>query len=467
MEELDKNGVSLELSAAGVAADKMARANGAYEHPSKTEDKDVEKPRRDAGLASLQEESEVTTEEAAETKPKEQDKEDPEASDRKAEEAKKEESEEASEDEKKNAKFVIGDFTFKTFHEYRDAQEDVKKIELINRELDIHDPATAVRLYNMIRAGEIAFKSPIGEQFFDHIADIVADRSVGLLEDRAVIEEADDAVKNQKRIGAAIIGLAVLAFAYFGYSELHTMMETRRMSKLQEQVSAGDSGESYTYEKSDAEDAEESDGDTKKWSDAYVDPSTLTVMDKFATLQEENEDTAGWIKIDDTEIDYPIVQTEDNEYYLSHDFDKNEDSNGTLFVDSRCDLVNPTTNTIIYGHNMKSGLMFGSLKSYLDEDYYNDHKTIHFSTLYEDRTYEIVAVCLSKVAYQDDDSYRYYNFIDAASDSEFQAFYENVQSLSVYGTDVDLSSDDQLLTLSTCNSYVEDGRLFLVAKRVE
>jgi sortase B len=161
------------------------------------------------------------------------------------------------------------------------------------------------------------------------------------------------------------------------------------------------------------------------------------------------------------------VQTEDNEYYLSHDFDKNEDSNGTLFVDSRCDLVNPTTNTIIYGHNMKSGLMFGSLKSYLDEDYYNDHKTIHFSTLYEDRTYEIVAVCLSKVAYQDDDSYRYYNFIDAASDSEFQAFYENVQSLSVYGTDVDLSSDDQLLTLSTCNSYVEDGRLFLVAKRVE
>ena len=72
MEELDKNGVSLELSAAGVAADKMARANGAYEHPSKTEDKDVEKPRRDAGLASLQEESEVTTEEAEETKQKEQ-----------------------------------------------------------------------------------------------------------------------------------------------------------------------------------------------------------------------------------------------------------------------------------------------------------------------------------------------------------------------------------------------------------
>ena len=116
---------------------------------------------------------------------------------------------------------------------------------------------------------------------------------------------------------------------------------------------------------------------------------------------------------------------------------------------------------------MKSGMMFGGLKEYLDEDYYESHKTIHFSTLYEQRTYEIVAVCLSKVAYQDDDSYRYYNFIDAANATEFEAFYENAQSLSVYGTDIDLSADDQILTLSTCNSYVEDGRLFILAKRVE
>ena len=343
----------------------------------------------------------------------------------------------------------------------------MKKIELINKELDIHDPATAVRLYNMIRAGEIAFKSPIGEQFFDHIADIVADRSIGLLEDRAVIEEADDAVKNQKRIGAFIIALAVIAFGYFGYSEIHTILETRRMSHLQEQVGSDDTGYTYETGSEDSDSDADSDGTEKKWDDSYVDPSTLTVLDKFSQLKSQNEDLAGWLEIDDTDINYPVMQTEDNEYYLTHNFDKADDSNGALFADYRSDLVNSTTNTIIYGHNMKSGMMFGGLKKYLDEDYYNEHKTIHFSTLYEDRKYEVVAVCLSKVAYQDDNSYRYYNFIDAASATEFQAFYENVQSLSVYGTEIDMSSDDQLLTLSTCNSYVDDGRLFLVAKRVE
>ena len=118
------------------------------------------------------------------------------------------------------SKFVIGEFTFQTFHEYRDGQEDVKKIETINRELDIHDPEVAVRLYNMIRDGRIVFKSPIGEQFFSHIADIVADQSVDLLEDKAVVEEAEGKVKHQKVLGIAIISLAVVAFVYFAAMEI-------------------------------------------------------------------------------------------------------------------------------------------------------------------------------------------------------------------------------------------------------
>ena len=120
----------------------------------------------------------------------------------------------------------------------------------------------------------------------------------------------------------------------------------------------------------------------------------------------------GWIRIADTRIDYPVVQR-DNSYYLDHAFDGSQDSNGTLFMDERCDNVNPTTNTIIYGHNMNSGLMFGGLKHYLDEDYLNSHRTIEFTSLYQKRTYEIVAVCLAEVEYADDDNFRYYNFISA------------------------------------------------------
>ena len=102
-------------------------------------------------------------------------------------------------------KYKIGEYTFQTFHEYRDGQEDVRKIECINKELNIQDPEVAVRLYNDIRSGKIVFKSPIGDQFFAHLADIVADKSVDLLEDKAVVEEAEGKVKYQKILGVAFI----------------------------------------------------------------------------------------------------------------------------------------------------------------------------------------------------------------------------------------------------------------------
>ena len=82
-------------------------------------------------------------------------------------------------------KYKIGEYTFQTFHEYRDGQEDVRKIECINKELNIQDPEVAVRLYNDIRSGKIVFKSPIGDQFFAHLADIVADKSVDLLDEQS------------------------------------------------------------------------------------------------------------------------------------------------------------------------------------------------------------------------------------------------------------------------------------------
>ena len=412
-------------------------------------------------------------------------------------------------------KFVIGDYSFDTFHEYREAQEDVKKIDLINKELDIHDPEVAVRLYNKIRDGEIVFRSPIGKQFFDHISDVVADGSVGLLEDKAVVDEAEHVAKRQRGLGRVIIAVAVLAFAYLGYVEIRDWYETRQLAELQghvqdhqdlltpenteggiwgdtvlnqqgnggdgtaaEEAAPGDGAGETAEVSSDAASTEEggsASGESgeitettlaSKWDHTAQDPAALTVLPEYAELFQKNPDFAGWIMVDDTDINYPVMQTNDNEYYLKRDFYGKDDSNGTLFIDYRADLLNPTTNTIIYGHNMKSGKMFGSLDNFLNEAYYNSHKTVRFDTRYERRVYEIVAVCLSKVEYQDENTYRYYNFIHAATEDEFHAFYENLQSLSVYGTGIDLASDDQILTLSTCNNYVEDGRLFVVAKRI-
>ncbi len=356
----------------------------------------------------------------------------------------------------KNSKFTIGEFTFETFHEYRDAQEDVKKIQCIEQQLDVQDPEVAVRLYNNIRSGKIVFKSPIGDQFFAHIADIVADKSVDLLEDKAVVEEAESQVKYQKILGIVCIGLAIACALYFGIVELQDIMATRKLQKLQEQTNT---------QSQDEQPAQESTQPLPE--DTVIDPSTLTILPEYQELKNENQDLVGWLSIDDTQINYPVVQKEnDNEYYLNHSFDGAGDNNGTLFVDYRSDIVNPTSNTIIYGHNMKSGMMFGTLKNYLDETFYQTHKTINFHTIYEKRTYQVVAVGLSKVGYRDDNSYKYYDFIDAGNEAEFSAFLENIKSLSVFGTDLDVTYEDKLLTLSTCNSYTEDGRLFVVAKRI-
>ncbi len=111
--------------------------------------------------------------------------------------------------------------------------------------------------------------------------------------------------------------------------------------------------------------------------------------------------------------------------------------------------------------------MVGGLKRYLDRDFYDTHKKIIFTTLYEEQEYEIVGVGLSSVGYDDDDTYKYYNFINAVTGAELQEFLDAIQAMSVYDETIDISAEDKILTLSTCNSYTEDGRLFVVAKRVK
>lgn len=362
--------------------------------------------------------------------------------------------------QEKKEKYTIGEFSFETFHEYRDGQEDVRKIECINKELNIQDPEVAVRLYNDIRSGKITFKTPIGDQFFTHLADVVADKSVGLLEDKAVVEEAEGKVKYQKVLGLLFIALAVVSFAVFGIAEVRDIITTRKMQQMASQVQKNE----QPQENGNASQKENTDQQPQE--ETKIDPSTLTVLPDYESLLQQNADMVGWITIDDTSINYPVVQ-KDNTYYLDHSFEGKTNSNGSIFVDDRCDLVNPTTNTIVYGHNMKSGMMFGSLKNFLQADYVESHKTIHFNSLYEYHDYQIVAVCLSEVQYQDESDYRYYDFISAKSEDDLQQFIQNVNELAVYGDGNSLTMNDKILTLSTCNSYTEDGRLFLVAKRIK
>lgn len=186
----------------------------------------------------------------------------------------------------------------------------------------------------------------------------------------------------------------------------------------------------------------------------------------YAALYEENKDLAGWLSIEGMKIDYPVMQKEDNTYYLHHDFYGEDSKYGCLYVKEQADL-DAGTNFIIYGHNMKDGSMFGDLDLYLKESFYKEHPVISFDTLYEERTYDIIAVFRSQVYRADDDVFKYYQFYEADTQEEFDDFYDNIKELSLYDTGVEAKFGDTFLTLSTCAYHVPDGRLVVVAKRTE
>ena len=190
------------------------------------------------------------------------------------------------------------------------------------------------------------------------------------------------------------------------------------------------------------------------------------VLDEYKNLLNKNKRLIGWVKIDDTNIDYPVMQTTDNEYYLDHNLNQEYDKNGSIFMDKDCDVLKPSTNFILYGHHMKSGQMFGSLSLYSDQSYYEKHPCIQFDTIYEKGQYEIMYVFRSRVYSEDEIVFKYYQFIDAQSEQEFDSYMNDMEGMSLYDTGVTAQYGDRLLTLSTCDYQEKNGRFVVVAKKV-
>lgn len=188
------------------------------------------------------------------------------------------------------------------------------------------------------------------------------------------------------------------------------------------------------------------------------------ILKKYKDLFQENGHVAGWLTVEGTKIDYPVMQCTDDEFYLHHDFYGEESKYGCLYVRHKADLKDGT-NFVIYGHNMKDGSMFGDLDLYKQEEFYREHSLISFDTLYEERTYEIVAAFPSRVYDEDAEEFKYYKFYEAETEEEFNEFYENIKALSLYDTGVTAEFGDTFLTLSTCAYHVNDGRFVVVGKK--
>ena len=197
-------------------------------------------------------------------------------------------------------------------------------------------------------------------------------------------------------------------------------------------------------------------------------PTPAPIANPYAESYLANKDMAAWLVIPDTNIDYPVMWTpEDENFYLYKDFNGNKNSNGSLILDTDSCLDPLTTNLIIHGHNMKSGAMFGNLTDYEDPDYYEGHKEIILYTEECQRNYEVIAVFRSQVFKKTDNVFKFYKFFQADTEEEFQDFYTNIKERSLYDTGVTARFGDRFITLSTCVYHVENGRFVVVAKEVE
>ena len=181
-------------------------------------------------------------------------------------------------------------------------------------------------------------------------------------------------------------------------------------------------------------------------------------------LYKINNDIVGWLKIENTNINYPVMQTKDRpDYYLRKNFYKEYSVFGTPYIDENCDIENGN-NLIIYGHHINGNKMFGELENYKNEEYYNKHKFIKFYTLNEKAEYEIISVF--KTTVYNDKGFKYYQYYNLEDEREFETFINKCKELSLYDTQKIAKYGDKLLTLSTCEYSQNNGRLVVVARKI-
>ena len=245
-------------------------------------------------------------------------------------------------------------------------------------------------------------------------------------------------------------GIVAGAMFYRQYSDAKSSGDT--FSELQELVKQPE-------ETSDPTETDETTGDTTE--DVEV-PQEPIIFDKYRLLYEQNNDLVGWIRIDGTGIDYPVMQMPSNpDYYLKHSFEKTWSDYGVPYVDESC-TVGASNNLVIYGHNMKNGSMFSGLVQYKSKEFFESHPVICFDTVDEPGQYQVIAA----FRYNTNNETFKYNKHSDMDEFEFAEYVENCKLRSLYDTGITAEYGDMLITLSTCEYTYTNGRFVVVAKKI-
>jgi sortase B len=190
------------------------------------------------------------------------------------------------------------------------------------------------------------------------------------------------------------------------------------------------------------------------------------ILFEYRAFYELNSDMVGWIKIEGTNVNYPVMQTPNQrDFYLRRDFEKKDATCGSIYAREECDINRPSDNVVLYGHNMGNGTMFGDLHKYKDKSFWENNKYVFFDTLTEYHTYEIFAVFTTSADMGQGFSYHLFN--DTNDAAKFDKFVNTCLKLSFYDTDIQPKYGEKLLTLSTCNKSDDyNGRLVVVCRRL-
>lgn len=189
------------------------------------------------------------------------------------------------------------------------------------------------------------------------------------------------------------------------------------------------------------------------------------MLKKYSKLYKKNNDMAGWLYIEGTNINYPVMYTpNDIEYYLRRGFNKKYAFSGSLFLGEG--WSREKNYAIIYGHHMDNNTMFAELYNYRKKKFGIKHLNIQFDTLYELNTYEVIGVFYSKIYKKNEtNGFKYYEYTDLTDENTFNKYIKLVKNNSLYDTGVDAVYGDKILVLSTCSYHTENGRFVVVARK--
>ena len=219
-------------------------------------------------------------------------------------------------------------------------------------------------------------------------------------------------MKKKKTVKDHILNILLVFFilvfvgsgGYLGYYYWQINKSESRADELEQKIENDDEFATEEFYYATAGDAEMG----KEALSMYVEVDGKMILRKYSQLYADNTDFIGWLYIPGTKVGYPVMYTpEDEEFYLRKNYDKEYSTAGSLFVSKYSDVVKPTDNVVIYGHNMKAGTMFHDLLNYQDESYYQEHKTVVFNTIYGNAEYEVIAAFQTNIKEVEDTSFKY------------------------------------------------------------